>query len=104
VRLQIHRSSQNKTAQGTSLGPSSSYFFQRELSGFPTGIYYTSESSNRQDVRVSLIYWSEVVIIIFTAELTENFYLIICALSAHWGTTNAHCSVMLGIIKTIHQD
>jgi hypothetical protein len=37
VRLQIHRSSQNKTAQGTSLGPSS-FYFQRELSGIPTAL------------------------------------------------------------------
>jgi hypothetical protein len=48
VRLQIHRSSQNKTAQGTSPGPSSFYFFQRELSGIPTEIKSTSESPNRQ--------------------------------------------------------
>jgi hypothetical protein len=53
VRLQIHRSSQNKTAQGSSLGPSSFYFFQRELSGFPTINNFTSESSNRQAIWVS---------------------------------------------------
>ncbi len=47
-RLQFHRISQNKTAQGYCLGPSSFHFFQRELTGIPTAGKCTSESLNRQ--------------------------------------------------------